>query len=160
MSSSTPKIRRFVECAEKHAHLQPGQTIAEASSRNTGINLAMICASKGYPLVSVMSESFSVERRKVRDALYWCRGHFEKSSAQELADKHGWFFRNQFDNEANAWIREQTTTGPEIIDAFAADTKKLDHFVIAYGTGGSSLCMGRVLRRESRPSIKHTAGKD
>jgi cysteine synthase A len=149
-----------VEWAEKHGHLQPGQTIVEASSGNTGIGLAMICASKGYPLVCVMSESFSVERRKVMrfygakviltNPAHKATGMVIK--AKELADKHGWFFPNQFDNEANAWIHEQTT-GPEIIDAFAADHVHLDHFVIAYGTGGSSLGIGRVLRKES-PATK------
>jgi cysteine synthase A len=149
-----------VEWAEKHGHLQPGQTIVEASSGNTGIGLAMICASKGYPLVCVMSESFSVERRKVMrfygakviltNPAHKATGMVIK--AKELADKHGWFFPNQFDNEANAWIHEQTT-GPEIIDAFAADNIHLDHFVIAYGTGGSSLGIGRVLRKES-PATK------
>jgi cysteine synthase A len=170
-----------IECAEKHGHLKPDQSIVEASSGNPGIGLAMICASKGYPLVCVMSEFFSVERRKampffgakviLTNPAHKATGMVIK--AKELADKHGGFFPNQFDNEVNAWIHEQTTTGPEIIDAFAADTKKLDHFEIAYGTWGSSLGMGRVLRRESRqqrkqadrqssrsPRLKHTPGKD
>ncbi len=146
----------FVEWAEKHGHLQPGQTIVEASSGNTGIGLAMICASRGYPLVCVMSESFSVERRKVMrffgakviltNPAHKATGMVIK--AKELADKHGWFFPNQSDNE------DEQTTGPEIIDAFAADSTKLDHFVIAYGTGESSLGMGRrrpILFQNSSP---------
>jgi cysteine synthase A len=151
-----------IEWAEQHGHLQPGQTIVEASSGNTGIGLAMICASKGYPLVCVMSESFSVERRKVMrfygakvvltNPAHKATGMVIK--AKELADKHGWFFPNQFDNDANAWIHEQTT-GPEIIEAFGQDNVKLDHFVIAYGTGGSSLGIGRVLRKQSPETKIH-----
>ena len=115
----------------------------------------MVCAVKGYPFVCVMSESYSVERRKLM-RFYGARvvltpkehrGTGMLIKAQELADKHGWFYCKQFENEANAWIHEQTT-GPEIIKAFENEGKRLDHFFMAYGSGGVS----RSVRQ------KYTAG--
>jgi cysteine synthase A len=132
--------------------------VIDASSGNTGIGLAVCCASKGYPLVVVMAESFSVERRKLMRFLgakviltnpaHKATGMVIK--AKELADKHGYFWANQFENDANAWIHEQTT-GPEIMDAFR--NTPLHHIVMAYGTGGTILGVSRVLQKES-PSTK------
>ena len=149
-----------IEWAEKMGKIKPGQTVVEASSGNTGIGLAQVCAVKGYPLVCVMSEAFSVERRKIMrffgakvvltNPAHKATGMIIK--AQELADKHGYFFPNQFENEANAWIHEQTT-GPEIIEAF--EGKKLDHFVMAYGTGGTILGVSRILRKHSPETKIH-----
>lgn len=150
----------IIEWAEKHGQIQPCQTVVEASSGNTGIGLAMVCASKGYPLVCVMSESFSVERRKLMrffgakviltDPAHKGTGMVLK--AKELAEKHGYFWPNQFENEANAWIHEQTT-GPEILVAF--EGKKLDHFVCAYGTGGTLLGVSRYLKQHSPDTKIH-----
>jgi cysteine synthase A len=126
----------------------------EASSGNTGIGLAMVCAVKGYPLVCVMAESFSIERGKFLMRFFGARVVLTNPAhkatgmvikAKELTDKHGFFWTNQFENEANAWIHEQTT-GPEIVDAFSDTT--LHHFVMAYGTGGTSLGVSRVLRKQ------------
>ncbi|CAB9531004.1 Cysteine synthase (Partial), partial [Seminavis robusta] len=148
----------IIEWAEKHGHLQPGQTVIEASSGNTGIGLAVVCASKGYPLVVVMSESFSVERRKLMrffGAKVVLTNPAHKASGmiiktKELADKHGYFWPDQFSHEANQWIHQQTT-GPEIVAAFAE--KKLDHFVCAYGTGGTVVGTSRYLK-EHMPATK------
>jgi cysteine synthase len=150
-----------IEWAEKHGQIKAGQTVVEASSGNTGIGLAMVCATKGYPLVCVMSEAFSIERRKLMRFLgakviltnpaHKATGMVIK--AKELADEHGWFWPNQFENEANAWIHRQTT-GPEILQAFQNDgNKHLDHFVCAYGTGGTLLGVGSYLKEHS-PSTK------
>lgn len=106
-----------IEWAEQNGQLKPGQTVVEATSGNTGIGLAMVCARKGYPFVCVMAESFSIERRKLMRFLGARvvltnpahKGTGMVIKAKELADKHGWFFPNQFDNEANAWIHEMTT---------------------------------------------------
>jgi len=148
-----------IEWAEKHDHIKPGQTVVEASSGNTGIGLAMVCASKGYPFVCVMSEAFSIERRKLMRFLGAKviltnpahKGTGMVIKAKELADKHGYFWANQFENEANAWIHEQTT-GPEIVDAMET-IGGLDHFVCAYGTGGTLKGIGKVLR-ERLPDTK------
>lgn len=156
-----------IEWAERHGHLKPGQTIVEASSGNTGIGLAMVCASKGYPLVCVMAESFSIERRKLMrflgaqvvltDPAHKATGMVIK--AKELADEHGWFWPNQFENEANAWIHRETT-GPEIVQAFKDAGKKLDHFVCAYGTGGTLLGVGSYLKKHSPETTVHCCEPD
>ncbi|KAG7341908.1 cysteine synthase [Nitzschia inconspicua] len=156
-----------IEWAEKHGQLKPGQTIVEASSGNTGISLAMVCAKKGYPLVCVMSESFSIERRKLMrflgarvvltDPAHKATGMVIK--AKELADEHGWFWPNQFENEANAWIHRETT-GPEIVQAFNDAGKTLDHFVCAYGTGGTLLGVGSYLKEFSPETTVHCCEPD
>jgi len=113
-----------IEWAEQTGRLRPGQTVVEASSGNTGIGLAMVCAAKGYPFVCVMAESFSIERRKLMrfyGAKVVLTNPAHKGSgmvikARELAEKHGWFRPKQFESEANAWVHSQTT-GPEILDA-------------------------------------------
>ena len=143
-----------IEWAEKSGELKPGQTVVEASSGNTGIGLAMVCAAKGYPFVCVMAESFSVERRKLMrflGAKVILTNPAHKGSgmvikAKELADKHGWFRPRQFENEANASIHE-TTTGPEILAAMGS--KRIDYFVCAYGTGGTLKGIGRALKAKS-----------
>ena len=127
----------------------------------------MVCASKGYPFICVMSEAFSVERRKLMrffgakvvltNPAHKATGMIIK--AKELAEKHGYFWPNQFENEANAWIHEQTT-GTEIVEAFAAESKKLDHFVMAYGTGGACLGISRALREHSPDTKVHVCEPD
>lgn len=151
-----------IEWAEREGHLKPGQTVVEASSGNTGIGLAMVCASRGYPLVVVMSEAFSIERRKLMRFLgaqvvltnpaHKATGMVIK--AKELADKHGWYWPNQFENEANAWIHS-ITTGPEIVEAFEDENIKLDHFVCAYGTGGTLKGVAQCLRERSPDTKIH-----
>ena len=144
----------IIEEAEASGALKPGQTVVEATSGNTGIGLAMVCASKGYPLVIVMAENFSVERRRLMRFLgakvvltpAWQKGSGMLAKARELADTHGWFQPRQFDNEVNARIHERTT-GPEIIADFA--NEPLTHWVTGTGTGGTLLGVGRVLRRVS-----------
>src|ERR1700734_1987450 len=131
-----------IEAAEKDGTLKPGQTVVEATSGNTGIGLAMVCAQKGYPLVVTMAESFSVERRKLMRFLGAKvvltpaaeRGTGMVRKAEELAKTHGWFLTRQFTNEANADMHSRTTAR-EIIDDFK-DTK-LDYWVTGYGTGGT-----------------------
>ena len=148
----------IIEEAERTGALSPGQTIVEASSGNTGIGLAMVCAQKGYPLVVVMPESFSVERRKLMrmlgaKVLLTPRG--EKAygayrKAVELAEANGSFLAHQFETTANADIHE-STTGREIVNDFAS--ARLDWFVTGYGTGGTLVGVARVLRRE-RPETR------
>ena len=143
-----------IEAAEKSGALKPGQTVIEATSGNTGIGLAMVCAAKGYPLVLVMPESFSIERRKLMrflgakvvltPAALRAVGMVQKTI--ELAKTHGWYYTRQFENEANPAMHERTT-GREIMDDFAGET--LDYFVSGYGTGGTLNGVSRVLRRES-----------
>lgn len=143
-----------IEAAEKSGALKPGQTVIEATSGNTGIGLAMVCAAKGYPLVLTMAEPFSVERRKlmrflgakvvITPAAERAVGMIKKM--EELAAAHGWFMTRQFENEANPDYHSRTTAR-EIIDAFA-DTK-LDYWVTGYGTGGTLKGVARVLRKES-----------
>jgi len=143
-----------IEHAEKTGALKPGQTVIEATSGNTGIGLAMVCAQKGYPLVVTMSESFSVERRKLMrflGAKVVLTPAAEKGSgmvkkAKELSNKHGWFLTRQFENEANADIHS-TTTAPEILAAFEGET--LDYWVTGYGTGGTLRGVARVLHEKS-----------
>ena len=142
-----------IEDAERRGTLKPGQTVIEASSGNTGIGLAMVCASKGYPLVVVMAENFSVERRKLLrflGAKVVLTPASEKGSgmlakAEELAENHGWFLCRQFDNEANAEVHARTTAR-EIIGAFA--DRRLDYWVTGVGTGGTLNGVAKVLSRE------------
>jgi cysteine synthase A len=147
-----------IQAAERSGALKPGQTVIEATSGNTGIGLAMVCAAKGYPLVVTMAEPFSVERRKlmrflgakviITPAAERAFGMVKK--AVELADAHGWFLTRQFENEANADFHSQTTAR-EIIDDFAGE--RLDYWVTGYGTGGTLKGVARVLRKE-RPETK------
>ena len=147
-----------IEDAERTGKLKPGQTVIEATSGNTGIGLAMVCAQKGYPLVIVMAETFSVERRKLMRFLgakvvltpSSIRGIGMVAKAVELADAHGWFFTRQFQNEANANIHSRTTA-QEILDDFKGDP--LDYWVTGFGTGGTLKGVARVLANE-RPNTK------
>jgi cysteine synthase A len=147
-----------IEAAEKSGELKPGQTVIEATSGNTGIGLAMVCAAKGYPLVVTMAETFSVERRKLMRFLGAKvvltpaaeRGMGMVLKAQELAKTHGWFLTRQFENEANPDMHERTT-GPEIVADFKGE--KLDYWVTGFGTGGTLTGVSRVLRKE-RPDTK------
>jgi cysteine synthase A len=140
--------------AEQSGALKPGQTVIEATSGNTGIGLAMVCAEKGHPLVVVMSENFSVERRKLMRFLgakvvltpAALKGSGMLAKAVELAEKHGWFLCRQFENEANANMHSRTTA-PEILRAFEGE--RLDYFVTGFGTGGTLKGVARVLRKES-----------
>ena len=148
----------IIEAAERNGTLKPGQTVVEATSGNTGIGLAMVCAQKGYPLVITMADSFSIERRRLMRMLgakVVLTPRAEKGigmyrKAAELAEKHGWFLARQFETEANADIHE-TTTAREILADF--DGQKLNYIVTGYGTGGTVTGLGRVLRKE-RPDIK------
>ncbi len=148
----------IIEAAERSGALKPGQTVVEATSGNTGIGLAMVCAQKGYPLVVTMAESFSIERRRLMRMLGAKvvltpraeKGFGMYRKAVELAEKHGWFLAHQFEAAANAAIHE-ATTGREIINDFAG--KRLDYFVTGYGTGGTMVGVSRVLRKE-RPETK------
>jgi cysteine synthase A len=144
-----------VEAAEKSGALKPGQTVIEATSGNTGIGLAMVCAAKGYPLVLIQAEPFSVERRKLMRFLGAkvvitpaAVGMITKM--EELAEKHGWFMTRQFENEANPDYHSRTTAR-EILDDFAGD--RLDYWVTGYGTGGTLKGVARVLEKE-RPETK------
>ena len=147
-----------IEAGEQSGELKPGQTVIEATSGNTGIGLAMVCAQKGYPLVVTMAESFSVERRKLMRFLGAEvvltppkeKGTGMIAKAIELAEKHGWFLTRQFENEANADIHSRTTAR-EIIDDF--DGEALDYWVTGYGTGGTLKGVARVLKKE-RPETK------
>lgn len=149
---------RVIEDAEKNGQLKPGQTVIEATSGNTGIGLAMVCAQKGYPLVVVMAESFSVERRKLMRYLGAkvvltpapLKGSGMVKKAKELAEKNGWFLTRQFENESNADMHS-LTTAPEILSAF--EGKKLDYWVTGYGTGGTLKGVARVLNEKS-PNTK------
>ena len=152
-----------IEAAEKSGELKPGQTVVEATSGNTGIGLAMVCAAKGYPLVVTMAEPFSVERRKlmrflgakvvITPAAERAVGMIKKTL--ELVATHGWFWTRQFENEANADMHSRTTAR-EIIDDFAGE--RLDYWVTGYGTGGTLKGVGRVLRKE-RPETKIVVGE-
>lgn len=147
-----------IEDAERRGELKPGQTVVEATSGNTGIGLAMVCAQKGYPLVITMAESFSVERRKLMRFLgakvvltpAAQKGTGMVAKAQELAEKHGWWQSRQFENPANADTHARTTA-VEILDDFA-DTK-LDYWVSGFGTGGTVNGVSRVLKEKS-PATK------
>jgi cysteine synthase len=147
-----------IEAAEKSGALKPGQTVIEATSGNTGIGLAMVCAAKGYPLVLIMAEPFSVERRRlmrflgakvvITPAAERAVGMITKM--EELAATHGWFMTRQFENEANPDIHSRTTAR-EILDDFAGE--RLDYWVTGYGTGGTLKGVARVLKKE-RPETK------
>jgi len=147
-----------IEAAESDGSLLPGQTVIEATSGNTGIGLAMVCAQKGYPLVITMAENFSVERRKMMRFLGAKviltpaaeKGTGMIAKAVELAEKHGWFFCHQFENEANADIHSRTTAR-EILDDFA--DVGLDYWVSGFGSGGTLKGVSRVLKAES-PTTK------
>ncbi len=143
-----------IQQAERDGALKPGQTVVEATSGNTGIGLAMVCAAKGYPLVLTMAENFSVERRKILRYLgakvvltpAELKGSGMLAKAAELAETHGWLLVRQFENEANAEAHT-LTTALEILDVFRA--RKLDYFVTGYGTGGTLKGTGRVLKEKS-----------
>jgi cysteine synthase len=147
-----------IEDAERTGALKPGQTVIEATSGNTGIGLAMVCAAKGYPLVVTMAEPFSVERRKlmrflgakviITPAAARAVGMLKKTV--ELAEKHGWFFTRQFENEANADMHSRTTA-KEILADFEGE--RLDYWVTGFGTGGTLKGVARVLAKE-RPDTK------
>jgi cysteine synthase A len=141
----------IIEDAERSGALKPGQTVVEATSGNTGIALAMVCAAKGYPFVALMVETFSVERRKIM-RMFGAkviltpaaeRGTGMVRKAEELAKKHGWFLARQFENLANPAYHRQTT-GPEILSDFAG--KRLDFFVTGWGTGGTLTGAGEMIR--------------
>jgi len=144
--------------AEKKGILKPGQTVVEATSGNTGIALAMVCAVKGYPFVATMVETFSIERRKMM-RIFGAkviltpaaeRGVGMVKKAEELAKKHGWFLARQFDNEANP-AYHRNTTGPEILDSFR--DLPLDYWVTGWGTGGTLTGAGQVIKK-ARPDVK------
>ena len=151
----------IIEDAEKRGTLKPGQTVVEATSGNTGIALAMVCAAKGYPFVAVMVETFSVERRKIMRMLGAKviltpaaeRGSGMVRKAAELAAKNGWFLARQFENEANPAYHRQTT-GPEILADFAG--RRLDYFVSGWGTGGTITGAGEMIRL-ARPEVRIVA---
>src|SRR4051812_25059640 len=148
----------IIEEAERRGDLKPGQTVVEATSGNTGIGLALVCAAKGYPLVVTMADSFSIERRKLMRFLgakvvltpRAAKGLGMYQKAKELAEVNGWFLARQFETPDNAKIHENTTA-QEILADFAGE--KLDYFVSGYGTGGTIAGVGRVLRKE-RPETK------
>jgi cysteine synthase A len=148
----------IIHDAETKGLLKPGQTVIEATSGNTGIALAMVCAARGYPFVAVMADSFSVERRKLMrflGARVLLTPAAERATgmvriAEDLAKKNGWFLARQFENEANPAYHRQTT-GPEILRDFA--DLPLDYFVTGYGTGGTLTGAGQVLKT-ARPGIK------
>jgi cysteine synthase A len=151
----------IIEDAEKSGALQPGQTVVEATSGNTGVALAMVCAAKGYPFVAVMVETFSVERRKIMRMLGAKviltpaaeRGSGMVRKAEELSKKHGWFLARQFENPANP-AYHRSTTGPEILSDFAG--KRLDFFVTGWGTGGTLTGAGEMMRL-ARPDVRIVA---
>ena len=138
--------------------MKPGQTVVEATSGNTGIGLAMVCAAKGYPLVVTMADSFSIERRRLMRFLgakvvltpRALKGFGMYSKAKELAEANGWFLASQFETAANADIHENTT-GPEILADFEGE--RLDYWVTGYGTGGTVAGVSRVLKK-ARPETK------
>jgi cysteine synthase A len=148
----------IIEDAERRGAIRPGQTVVEATSGNTGIALAMVCAVKGYPFVAVMSDSFSIERRKLMRILGATvilspaaeRGSGMVRKAEELAKKHGWFLARQFENPANPEYH-RNTTGPEILRDFVG--RRLDWWVTGYGTGGTLTGVGDILR-VARPDTK------
>ena len=145
----------IIEDAEQSGELKPGQTVVEATSGNTGIGLAMVCAAKGYPLVVTMAETFSVERRKLMRFLGAKvvltpaseRGFGMVNKAVELARTHGWFLTRQFENEANADMHSRTTAR-EILNDFAGE--RLDYWVTGFGTGGTLKGVARVLEGAAR----------
>ncbi len=151
----------IVNDAEQKGVLKSGQTVVEATSGNTGIALAMVCAAKGHPFVAVMADSFSVERRKIMRGLGAKviltpaaeRGSGMVRKTEELAAEHGWFLARQFENPANPEYH-RNTTGPEILSDFAG--RRLDYWVTGYGTGGTMTGAGEVLKA-ARPDLKIVA---
>jgi len=151
----------IVNDAENRGLLKPGQTIVEATSGNTGLALAMVCAARGYRFVAVMAESFSIERRKVMRALGAKviltpaaeRGSGMVRKAEELARQHGWLLARQFENEANPAFHRQTT-GPEILRDFAG--RRLDYWVTGWGTGGTMTGAGQMIKA-ARPDVRIVA---
>jgi cysteine synthase len=151
----------IIEDAERSGALKPGQTVVEATSGNTGIALAMVCAAKGYPFVAIMVETFSIERRKIMRMLGARviltpaaeRGSGMVRKAEELAKKNGWFLARQFENPANPAYHRQTT-GPEILSDFAG--RRLDFFVSGWGTGGTLTGAGEMIRL-ARPEVRIVA---
>jgi cysteine synthase len=147
-----------IEDAERTGQLKPGQTVVEATSGNTGIGLAMVCAAKGYPLVVTMAETFSIERRKLMRFLgakviltpAAARAVGMVAKTIELAEKHGWFYTRQFENEANADMHSRTTA-KEILEDFKGE--RLDYWITGFGTGGTLKGVARVLAKE-RPETK------
>ncbi|MBY4676254.1 cysteine synthase A [Marinobacterium arenosum] len=148
----------IIQRAEQTGELKPGQTVIEATSGNTGIGLAMVCAVKGYPLVVTMAENFSIERRRMMRFLgakvvltpAALKGSGMLAKAAELAETHGWFLCRQFENEANADMHSRTTA-PEILEAF--EGQRLDYWVSGFGTGGTLKGVARVLRQQ-RPETR------
>ena len=148
----------IIEQAERSGALRPGQTVVEATSGNTGIGLAMVCAAKGYPLVVTMADSFSIERRRLMRFLgakvvltpRAAKGLGMYQKAKELAEANGWFLARQFETDANATIHANTTAR-ELLADFAGE--RLDYWVTGYGTGGTVSGVGRVLRKE-RPQTR------
>jgi cysteine synthase A len=148
----------IIRDAEDRGVLEPGQTVVEATSGNTGIALAMVCAARGYKFVAIMAESFSVERRRLMKALgakVILTPAAERATgmvrlAEELAEKHGWYLARQFENEANP-AYHRNTTGPEILSDFAG--RRLDYWVTGYGTGGTLTGVGEILKL-ARPDVQ------
>ncbi|MCG8465255.1 MAG: cysteine synthase A [Xanthomonadales bacterium] len=153
----------IIQDAEQRGELKPGQTVVEATSGNTGIALAMVCAARGYPFVATMTETFSIERRKLIRALGGKvvltpaaeRGQGMVRVARELAEKNGWFLARQFENQANPAYHRKTT-GPEILRDFADNP--LDYFVSGWGTGGTMTGAGQVLKA-AMPNLKVMAAE-
>ena len=153
----------IIKDATDSGALAPGQTVVEATSGNTGIALAMVCAATGHPFVATMAESFSIERRKIMRAMGAKviltpaaeRGSGMVRRAEELAAEHGWFLARQFENPANP-AYHRNTTGPEILLDFAGD--RLDYWVTGWGTGGTLTGAGEVLKA-ARPDIKIIAAE-
>ncbi len=153
----------IIEDAERSGALKPGQTVVEATSGNTGIALAMVCAAKGYPFVAVMVETFSIERRKIMRMLGAKviltpaaeRGTGMVRKAEELAKKNGWFLARQFENRANP-AYHRSTTGPEILSDFAG--RRLDAFVTGWGTGGTLTGAGEMIKL-ARPETQVIAAE-
>ena len=153
----------IIEDAERSGALKPGQTVVEATSGNTGIALAMVCAAKGYPFVAVMVETFSIERRRIMRMLGAKvimtpaaeRGTGMVRKAEELAAKNGWYLTRQFENAANP-AYHRNTTGPEILSDFAG--RRLDYFVSGWGTGGTITGVGEMLKL-ARPEVKIVAAE-
>jgi cysteine synthase A len=149
--------------AEQRGVLKPGQTVVEATSGNTGVALAAVCAARGYPFVAVMTETFSIERRKLIRAYGGKvlltpaaeRGSGMVRKAKELSEKHGWFLASQFENPANP-AYHRNTTAPEILRDFAG--RRLDYFVTGWGTGGTLTGVGEVLK-VARPEVKLIASE-
>src|SRR5277367_3373126 len=148
----------IIEDAERKGTLKPGQTVVEATSGNTGIALAMVCAAKGYPFVAVMVETFSIERRKIM-RMFGAkviltpaaeRGTGMVRRAEEMAKKNGWFLARQFENAANP-AYHRSTTGPEIVQDFVG--RRLDYFVTGWGTGGTLTGAGEVIKL-ARPEVR------